>query len=104
MTGERAVSGTVHEEVNSHGSRTRPSGSTLTGLAGLVRSSSTREVVLIVAAWTSSEVGARIAPVVEKPSRARKPAAAGLGQVPSAARDESASVQAASGGQAPWVA
>src|SRR5438105_760446 len=43
------------------------------------------EVSVTVATLIRSEVGARIAPVVENPSSARKPAAAGFGQVPSAA-------------------
>jgi hypothetical protein len=85
---------------NSHGSMIRGA-VTFTGFLGSLRSNSISDVEVTVGSFTKSEVGARIAPVVENPSSVRNPPAAAFAAasrqlLPSAATDEPASVHAAS--------
>ena len=85
--------------VNSHGSRiSAPVGGsevTCTGFLGSLRSYSLAELLVTVVPSMRSDVGARIAPVVENPSRARNPAAAGLVHAPVLSSFELSSAQAA---------
>jgi len=83
---------------------------TFTGAAGLVRSQSCTVAGVMLAAATRSEVGASMAPVVEKPSRAENPPAAALTlpsllrHTPPASSVPCARVQAARGVSLPQAA
>ena len=104
MTGERP------DCVTSAGSVMYVVGGTSAGWAGSVKSNSLTVVLFTVLATTRSEVGARMKPVVEKPSSVAKPEAAALTlplesrQTPCASRVPWARVQAASGVSFPHAA